>query len=121
MTDISGSICILDFFNFTIDSVFPDTSSVIQLVPNAAPYYAYLNNISGYNPSTNSFNAIVGVLDESLSQIPISITACASSAAFNTTINKFIKPEYGAYIAITASTYPVTAQLMVDGYTFNIC
>jgi hypothetical protein len=121
MADYSGDVCISDFFNFSIDAVFPATSQIIEFVPNAQPQYAYINRISGYNPSTNAFNAIIGVIDESQALIPISITACTTLTAFNTSIDKVIKPAYGAYVAITASTYPVTAQLIIDGYLFNLC
>lgn len=118
---MSVDVSIVDFLAFDINTALQANSSNIILVAMADDHYAYLNRISGYNPSGNSLNAIVGYIDSGGVYVPFSSTACAATTSINTQLDKYIKPQQGAYLAITASTFPVTAQLMVDGYLFDLC
>lgn len=112
--------CILDEFNLSVEVVLAATATQQIFVPLVYDNFAYINRISGYNPSTNAYNGVIGIIDEQQNQIPISITACSTLTAFNTQIDKVIRPEFGGYWAVTATTYPVTAQMVIDGYFYTL-
>lgn len=118
---MSVDVNIVDFLALDYNAVLAAASSNVNIVPLTDIHYAYLNRISGYNPSTNAFNAIVGYIDSGGVYVPFSTTSVAASTVFNVQLDKYILPQLGAYFQITATTYPVTAQLMVDGYTFDLC
>jgi hypothetical protein len=113
-------ICKKDYFNLSANAVLAAAGTSQIFVPLQYEDYAYINRISGYNGAANSYNGVLGIIDEQNNQTPITITACAQYAAFNTQVDKVIRPEFGAYWAVTASSYPVTAQMMIDGYFFTL-
>jgi hypothetical protein len=118
---MSVDVNIVDFISFDLYAVYPAAPLAVPIVQLVDDHYAYINRISGYNGSANSYNAVFGYIDSGGVYTPMAITACAQNAAFNTQIDKYIKPQLGAYAQITASSYPVTAQIMVDGYLFDLC
>ncbi|MGD0331303.1 MAG: hypothetical protein ABSB40_12810 [Nitrososphaeria archaeon] len=107
-------------FNLDFNGVLQVASQQLVFLPLAESRFCYINRISGYNNAANTYNGIVGIIDSGGNYVPISITACAQNAAFNTQIDKTIIPTLGAYWQFTATSYPVTPQAMIDGYYYDI-
>lgn len=111
---------IQDYFNFSFNGTFASAQNNILIVPVQLPFWVYVNNVSGTNTGANSYNAEVGYVDDAGNYIPFVLTACAQNAVFNTVIDKYIRPEFGIWVGVTASVYPVTTNFMIDGYLFSL-
>jgi hypothetical protein len=113
--------CIVDYFNSNLNTTIAAASGLVPVIAQAyMPYYYFINNISGYNPGTNTYTVSLVYVDELQSQIPINIQSVATTSAFNNVIQKYFRPDMGVYISVTAASYPVSPAVMVDGYLFTL-
>ena len=121
MADIQGEVCITGFFNLDFNASISSSGNLVYIVPVVLNSWAYINRIKGYNPSGGNETIAVGYIDSQNAQIPFNSQTVATVTGFNTQLDMYIAPQFGAYWSASAASYPATVQLMVDGYYFNLC